>query len=91
MFSSLPGFIATLLVRFTLANKNILTPGWAARVLIQCGVRFAEIWDVFHEMYESQVIVQFHLISCMTQQSIRYLLLMIREMFKQCHPRLLSL
>ena len=54
---SLPlGFIATLLVRFTLANKNALTPGWAARVLIQCGVRFAEIWDVFHEMYESQVI-----------------------------------
>lgn len=51
-----PGFIATLLVRFTLANKNTLTPGWAARILIQCGVRFAEIWDVFHEMYESQVI-----------------------------------
>ena len=50
------GFIATLLVRFTLANKNTLTPGWSARVLIQCGVRFAEIWDVFHEMYESQVI-----------------------------------
>jgi len=51
-----PGFIATLLVRFTLANKNTLTSGWAARVLIQCSVRFAEIWDVFHEMYESQVI-----------------------------------
>ena len=54
--SFLPGFIATLLVRFTLANKSTLTPGWAARVLIQCGIRFAEIWDVFHEMYESQVI-----------------------------------
>jgi len=49
------GFIATLLVRFMLANKNELPSGWAARVLIQCGVRFPEIWDVFHEMYESQV------------------------------------
>ena len=39
-FSFLLGFIATLLVRFTLANKNMLTPGWAARVLIQCDVQF---------------------------------------------------
>ncbi|KAF8971407.1 nucleoporin [Flammula alnicola] len=48
-------FITTLLVRFMLANKNILPAGWAARILVQCGVRFAEIWDLFHEMYESQV------------------------------------
>ncbi|CAA7258664.1 unnamed protein product [Cyclocybe aegerita] len=48
-------FIATLLVRFLLANKIVLPTGWAARILIQCGVRFSEIWDVFHEMYESQV------------------------------------
>lgn len=49
------GFIASLLVRFMLANKNLLPAGWSSRVLIQCGVRFAEIWDIFNEMYESQV------------------------------------
>ena len=38
-----------------LANKNTLPAGWASRILIQCGVRFAEIWDIFNEMYESQV------------------------------------
>ncbi|KAG5647653.1 hypothetical protein DXG03_009006 [Asterophora parasitica] len=48
-------FIATLLVRFTLANKNVVAYGWAPRILIQCGVPFAEVWDVFHDMYESQV------------------------------------
>ncbi|KJA29400.1 hypothetical protein HYPSUDRAFT_32851 [Hypholoma sublateritium FD-334 SS-4] len=48
-------FIAALLVRFMLANKNTLPAGWASRILIQCGVRFAEIWDIFNEMYESQV------------------------------------
>ncbi|KDR84906.1 hypothetical protein GALMADRAFT_233368 [Galerina marginata CBS 339.88] len=48
-------YIATLLIRFMLANKGTLPAGWAARILIQCGVRFAEIWDLFHEMYESQV------------------------------------
>jgi nuclear pore complex protein Nup155 len=50
-----PGFIATLLVRFTLANKSTVPYGWAPRILVQCGVPFVEIWDVFHEMYESQV------------------------------------
>jgi nuclear pore complex protein Nup155 len=49
------GHIATLLVRFTLANKGALPYGWAPRILVQCGVPFTEIWDVFHEMYESQV------------------------------------
>ncbi|KIM48278.1 hypothetical protein M413DRAFT_439999 [Hebeloma cylindrosporum] len=48
-------FIATLLVRFMLVNKDVLPAGWAARILVQCGVRFAEIWDLLHEMYESQV------------------------------------
>ncbi|KAF8078700.1 nucleoporin [Lyophyllum atratum] len=48
-------FIATLLVRFTLANRNIVPHGWAPRILIQCGVPFPDVWDVFHEMYESQV------------------------------------
>ncbi|KAF8640990.1 hypothetical protein AX17_000635 [Amanita inopinata Kibby_2008] len=48
-------FIATSLVRFTLARKNELPYGWAARTLTQCGVPFAESWDVLHEMYESQV------------------------------------
>ncbi|KAF8647929.1 hypothetical protein AX16_006461 [Volvariella volvacea WC 439] len=48
-------YIATLLVRFTLANKDHVPHGWAPRVLVQCGVPFPEVWDVFHEMYESQV------------------------------------
>lgn len=50
-----PGYIASLIVRFLLANKTALPTGWAARLLIQCGVQFTEIWDVFNEMYESQV------------------------------------
>jgi len=53
------GFIATLLVRFTLANKNTVPHGWVPRILVQCGVPFVEVWDVFHEMYESQVAFPF--------------------------------
>ncbi|KAG6885845.1 hypothetical protein C0993_008808 [Termitomyces sp. T159_Od127] len=48
-------FVATLLVRFTLANKNVVAFGWAPRILIECGVPYTDVWDVFHEMYESQV------------------------------------
>ncbi len=59
MFTLFVGHIATLLVRFTLAHKNELPHGWAPRILIQCGVPFVEIWDVFHEMYESQVLLFF--------------------------------
>ncbi|KAJ3551449.1 hypothetical protein NM688_g4699 [Phlebia brevispora] len=47
--------IASLLVRFSLANKGLLPYGWAPRILIQCGVPFHEVWDIFHEMYESQI------------------------------------
>ncbi|KAJ7706259.1 nucleoporin [Mycena rosella] len=47
--------IATLLVRFSLANKGTLPFGWAPRILVQCGVPFPEVWDVLHEMYESHV------------------------------------
>ncbi|KAK7064289.1 nucleoporin [Favolaschia claudopus] len=47
--------IATLLVRFALANMGTLPFGWAARILVQCGVPFPEVWDVLHEMYESHV------------------------------------
>ncbi|KAJ7932473.1 nucleoporin [Mycena leptocephala] len=47
--------IATLLVRFSLANKGALPFGWAPRILVQCGVPFPEVWDVLHEMYESHV------------------------------------
>jgi nuclear pore complex protein Nup155 len=47
--------IATLLVRFSLAHKEVLSYGWAPRILVQCGVPFGEIWDVLHNMYESQV------------------------------------
>ncbi|KAF9568469.1 nucleoporin [Agrocybe pediades] len=47
--------ITTLLVQFLLENRQILPAGWAARVLVQCGVRFSEIWDLLNEMYESHV------------------------------------
>ena len=51
----LPEYIATLLVGFMLRHKEDLETGWGARILIDCGVRYAEIWDLFHEMYESEV------------------------------------
>jgi nuclear pore complex protein Nup155 len=50
------GFVAMLLVRFALANKGAVPYGWAPRILEQCHVPYVEVWDVFHEMYESQVI-----------------------------------
>lgn len=49
------GVIALLLVRFNLRKQGMLPYGWAPRILIQCGVPYQEVWDIFHEMYESQV------------------------------------
>lgn len=48
------GHVASLLVRFALANKDVVPYGWASRILVQCGVPYGEIWDLLHEMYESQ-------------------------------------
>ncbi|KAL5535480.1 hypothetical protein ACEPAF_3574 [Sanghuangporus sanghuang] len=48
-------FVAELLVRFSLSNIGVRAPGWAPRVLKECGVPYPEIWDIFHDMYESQV------------------------------------
>jgi len=54
--SSFPlGFLARLLVEFQLANADVAPSGWAVRVLARCGIAYMEIWDVFHQMYESQV------------------------------------
>ncbi|KAI0670007.1 nucleoporin [Trametes maxima] len=47
--------VASLLVRFALAHKGDLPFGWAPRILVQCGVSYPEVWDILHEMYESQV------------------------------------
>lgn len=47
--------IARLLVEFQLANTEVVPPGWVVRVLARCGIPYAQIWDVFHQMYESQV------------------------------------
>ncbi|EMD42139.1 hypothetical protein CERSUDRAFT_90739 [Gelatoporia subvermispora B] len=47
--------IAALLVRFRLANKDAVSYGWAPRILVQCGVPYHEVWDILHEMYESQI------------------------------------
>jgi hypothetical protein len=49
------GHVANLLVRFALASDETVLAGWAPRALIQCGVAYAEIWDILHGMYESQV------------------------------------
>ncbi|KAH0838249.1 nucleoporin [Lanmaoa asiatica] len=48
-------YIATLLISFSLRNRAQLPKGWTPRVLVQCGVPHAEIWDVLHDMYESHV------------------------------------
>lgn len=38
-----------------LANKNDVPSGWVSRLLVQSNVPFVEIWEVLHNMYESQV------------------------------------
>ncbi|KAI5123612.1 hypothetical protein M0805_003428 [Coniferiporia weirii] len=48
-------YIALLLVRFVLSNKGARSHGWAPRILRECGVPNSEIWDIFHDMYESQI------------------------------------
>ncbi|KAJ2920291.1 hypothetical protein MD484_g125, partial [Candolleomyces efflorescens] len=48
-------FVSQLLVRFMLANKDGVTSGWVSRLLVQSNVPFVEIWEVLHNMYESQV------------------------------------
>ncbi|EKM61129.1 uncharacterized protein PHACADRAFT_24346 [Phanerochaete carnosa HHB-10118-sp] len=47
--------IASLLVRFALTHKGLLPHGWAPRIFVQCGMPYHEVWDIFHEMYESQI------------------------------------
>ncbi|KAI0824272.1 nucleoporin [Trametes gibbosa] len=47
--------IASLLVRFSLTHKGDIPYGWTPRILVQCGVPYPEVWDILHEMYESQV------------------------------------
>ncbi|TFL06773.1 nucleoporin [Pterulicium gracile] len=47
--------IASLLVQFALSNQGDIPSGWAPRTLVQCHIPYNEIWDVLHDMYESQV------------------------------------
>ncbi|KAL1748480.1 Non-repetitive/WGA-negative nucleoporin C-terminal-domain-containing protein [Schizophyllum fasciatum] len=47
--------VAQLLVRFRLNHKGQLEDGWPVRLLVECNVPYAEVWDLFHEMYESQI------------------------------------
>jgi len=47
--------ISSFVVRFALKNKGLRPYGWAPRLFKECGVPYPEVWDVFHEMYESQV------------------------------------
>lgn len=53
--SAMTEHIARLLVEFQLANTDVVPPGWVVQVLARCGIPYVEIWDVFHQMYESQV------------------------------------
>jgi nuclear pore complex protein Nup155 len=53
--SAMTEHIARLLVEFQLANADAVPPGWVVRVLARCGIPYVEVWDVFHQMYESQV------------------------------------
>lgn len=53
--STMAEYIARLLVEFQLANTDAVPPGWVVRMLARCGIPYVEIWDVFHQMYESQV------------------------------------
>jgi len=54
-FSDESTLTAHLLVEFQLANTDAVPPGWVVLVLARCGIPYVEIWDVFHQMYESQV------------------------------------
>lgn len=53
--SAITEHTARLLVEFQLANTDAVPSGWVVRVLARCGIPYVEIWDVFHQMYESQV------------------------------------
>lgn len=53
--SAIVEHIARLLVEFQLANTDAVPPGWVVRVLARCSIPYVEIWDVFHQMYESHV------------------------------------
>ena len=80
------GHIASLLVRFELANKGLTPYGWAPRILIQCGVPYPEVWDILHEMYESQVCNARRIIDLFREFTLhcyRFHPSTIKEMFKQ--------
>ncbi|KAK7059035.1 hypothetical protein VNI00_001659 [Paramarasmius palmivorus] len=47
--------ISDLLIRFALERKQSLPRGWAPRILRQCNVPFVEIWQIFHNIYESHL------------------------------------
>jgi hypothetical protein len=49
------GHVADLLARFALASDKAVPAGWAPRALVQCRVAYAEIWDILHGIYESQI------------------------------------
>ncbi|KAL0578729.1 hypothetical protein V5O48_003285 [Marasmius crinis-equi] len=47
--------VSDLLVRFALERKQDLPNGWAPRILRQCNVPFVEIWQIFHDIYDSHL------------------------------------
>ncbi|EAU93155.2 nucleoporin Nup157/170 [Coprinopsis cinerea okayama7 len=48
-------YVSYLLVKFRLDNKGEVPSGWFCRLLVQSKVPFVEIWEILHNMYESQV------------------------------------
>lgn len=91
-FLRITGLVATLLVRFMLSNKGTVPLGWSPRILVQCGVPFVEVWDVFHEMYESQVrMISTYLIKSPRRRVFfgRFHLSTIKRMSRQFRQKLL--
>ena len=66
------GYVSSLLVKFALNNKGVRPAGWVPRVLKECGIPYSEIWDILHEMYESQVCHFYDPLDIILNCSIRF-------------------
>jgi hypothetical protein len=68
--------IALLLEKLALENRHAVSPGWAPRTLASGGIPYATIFDVFQNMYESQVsgslFVLFHDVANIRIFSLRF-------------------
>jgi len=70
-----------------LVNKGDVPSGWVSRLLVQCNVPYVEIWEVLHNMYESQVNTPRSLYYCPVDIGCRYLHSTSRPTFKRSQLR----